>query len=329
MVFSGKQLKVFKRLYTDFRREYNTLTGSAIRSELFNQETLKRFFDEVYLNLDEFTICNNAVLSKVRMLHHFDATRVKIQWLTLHNLFLILYPNESILNLVSKNEIVIQLEKGRKAHAQLQLQQLQQLQLQQQQLQQEPASNGSDGSNGGGLFDSGMINQMLPMVMNMFNNPKIMSLGESLSSSGELSTANITEITEEMLGSFTGLDGVNKAELSKGISDITQNSNMMDLLKDTSDKLLKSVEGKNINPMEMIAGLMAGNTKIGGIDISEIALDASSKLKMNENVGAGVVPMSTGTTVPIKSGTTVPIKSETDTVAIDKSWCPTRPASID
>jgi hypothetical protein len=110
--YSNRQLKLFKRVLGDFIREYTLITNIKIKSASIKQETVAQFVLEVNNNFNDYSNCNDSSLNKITLLKDLDPTKVKIQWVSLHNLYLIVGIGSSSLN---KEEIIQKFEAGRKA----------------------------------------------------------------------------------------------------------------------------------------------------------------------------------------------------------------------
>lgn len=94
MKYSNRQIKIFKRILLEFSKEYTRVTSLPINLPELNQDSLFTFYNQVKKNLKLFTVCNSDVLKNITLLKDFDPTKAKIQWISLHNLFLILYDNK-------------------------------------------------------------------------------------------------------------------------------------------------------------------------------------------------------------------------------------------
>jgi len=120
-LYSNRQLKLFKRILTDFIREYTLITNIKIKVPSINVESVNQFVLQVKTNFHDFANCNESVLSKIDMLKQLDTSKVKIQWVSLHNLFLIVFTEVIItkkteLNFTyTKEQVISNFEAGRKA----------------------------------------------------------------------------------------------------------------------------------------------------------------------------------------------------------------------
>lgn len=94
MKYSNRQIKIFKRILLEFSKEYTRVTSLPINLPELNQDSLFLFYNQVKKNIKLFTLCNSDVLKNITLLKDFDSTKAKIQWISLHNLFLILYDNK-------------------------------------------------------------------------------------------------------------------------------------------------------------------------------------------------------------------------------------------
>lgn len=208
MEVTNRQQKIFKRLFTDFIKEYTLVTNIKLKTILsVSKANIITFFEQVQENFDDFSKCSNTVLSKIDMLKEIDPAKVKIGWKTLHTLFIICIGSDMKVNGKNKDDVIKLFEDNRNA----------------------PPVTKTVTPFG---MDPNMIMQMMPMVTGMLNQ--------------------------------NGSPHVGGGEGQMG-----------DLIKQTSDELMKSLEGKeeqlkNINPMELFSSLMAGNRNVGGVDLTDV-----------------------------------------------------------
>jgi hypothetical protein len=118
-LYSNRQLKLFKRILTDFIREYTLITNIKIKVPSVNIESVDKFVSQVKTQFTDYANCNEVILSKIDMLKELDTSKVKIQWVSLHNLFLIVFESSSKLIVFSytKEQVISNFEAGRKAIA--------------------------------------------------------------------------------------------------------------------------------------------------------------------------------------------------------------------
>lgn len=118
-MYSNRQLKLFKRILSDFIREYTLITNIKIKVPSVNVESVDKFVSQVKTHFTDYSNCNELILSKIDMLKELDTSKVKIQWVSLHNLFLIVFESTSKLIVFSytKEQVISKFEAGRKAIA--------------------------------------------------------------------------------------------------------------------------------------------------------------------------------------------------------------------
>jgi hypothetical protein len=218
-VISNRQQKIFKRLISDFYKEYKLITNDKIKLQSISKANVFNFYNQVIENYTLFADCNETVLSKIDFLKEINPEKVKVQWKTLHTLFIVCLNENTKITL---NNIVVPLTKDDIIND---------FEKQRQQLKMCKAPPQVPSTPFG--MDPQMIAQMMPMVTGILGN---------------------------------GSGGGGNPLMQGG---------MDTLIKETSDQLMKSLEGKedqlkNINPMELFNGLMSGNNKIGDIDLSGI-----------------------------------------------------------
>jgi hypothetical protein len=218
---TNRQQKIFKRVITEFFREYILITNIKIKIPSISKSNILNFVDQVKENFDEYSKCSGTILSQIDLLSQIDPSKVKIQWRTLHSLFLIALIETPEF---TKPQIIEKFRVGLTAP----IQQTQQIQ---QQIQPTNAFN----------MNPDLITQMMPMVMGMM-----------------------------------GGNGSNPLLNTGGV--------MGDLIKQTSDELMKSLEGKedqlkDINPMELFSSLMSGNKNVAGIDLNNVINNLQSSIK--------------------------------------------------
>lgn len=111
-MYSNRQLKLFKRIFNDFIREYTLITNIKIKAHSVNHESVSKFVSEIKNNFNDYANCNESVLTKIEMLKDLDTSKVKIQWVSLHNLFLIVFDTNSFS--FTKEQVISKFESGRK-----------------------------------------------------------------------------------------------------------------------------------------------------------------------------------------------------------------------
>lgn len=206
---SNKQQKIFKRIISEFYKEYKLITNDKIKLPSISKANVLNFFKQVSENYTDYCNCNENTLIKIDFLKEIDSKKVKIQWKTLHTLFIVCLNENTIVNSkLNKDDIIKQFEESR---------------------------NNIKTSSPFGMNPE-MITQMMPMLSSLMGN---------------------------------GMNGMN------GMGNNLMKGGMDTLIKETSDQLMNSLQGKeeqlkNINPMELFNGLMSGNNYIGGVDLSDV-----------------------------------------------------------
>lgn len=228
-VISNRQQKIFKRLISDFYKEYKLITNDKIKLPSISKANVFNFYNQVIENYTLFSECNETVLSKIDFLKEINPEKVKVQWKTLHTLFIVCLNEKITISNVdlTKDDIIKNFEKHRQSKSQVQVKSL-------------PSTPFG--------MDPQMIAQMMPMVSGILGN-----------------------------GSGNGGN-----PLMQGGMDT--------LIKETSDQLMKSLEGKeeqlkNINPMELFNGLMSGNNTIGDIDLSGVISNLQTSITAKIETG--------------------------------------------
>lgn len=210
---SNRQQKIFKRLVSDFYKEYKLITNDKIKLPSISKANVFNFYQQVIENYTDYCNCNENVLTKIDFLKEIDAKKVKIQWKTLHTLFIVCLNEISIIRNLNKDQIIKQLQQGRN----------------------------------------------VPSVPSVSEQPSVPSVPFGMN----------PEMIAQMMPMLSGIMGN-----GSGMNSLMEGG-MGDLIKETSDKLMNSLQGKeeqlkNINPMELFNGLMSGNQNIGGVDLSDV-----------------------------------------------------------
>lgn len=225
-VISNRQQKIFKRLISDFYKEYKLITNDKIKLPSISKANVFNFYNQVIENYTLFADCNDAVLSKIDFLKEINPEKVKVQWKTLHTLFIVCLNEKITINNaeLTKDDIIKNFENQRQLQSQVPIKSL-------------PSTPFG--------MDPQMIAQMMPMVSGILGN----GTGNPLMQGG-----------------------------------------MDTLIKETSDQLMKSLEGKeeqlkNINPMELFNGLMSGNNTIGDIDLSGVISNLQTSITAKIETG--------------------------------------------
>lgn len=244
-VYSNRQLKLFKRILSDFIREYTLITNIKIKVPSVNVESVNKFVSQVKTNFHHYSNCNEYVLRKIDMLKELDTKKVKIQWVSLHNLFLIVFSDVIITKKTklndscftyTKEQVIANFEAGRKEIANVQIEP---------QLQLQPTP-----------IDSAM--SLMPMMAGLL---PILQQGN----------VNSSEEPPQ------GLDFMNDPMFANLIKETS--TSLMKSFEGKEDKL------KNMNPMDLFNGLISGKPSIDGVDLSGIVGNLQNSINNKINTG--------------------------------------------
>lgn len=111
-MYSNRQIKIFKRVLGVYYTEYNSIAKNKIKLPVVTQECIANFSEQVFNQIEAFSSCNNDVLTKIDLLKDINPDEVKIQWESLHTLFLLSYKDQ--VNF-SKEQVKAKLDSSRLA----------------------------------------------------------------------------------------------------------------------------------------------------------------------------------------------------------------------
>jgi hypothetical protein len=93
-VYSNRQVKIFKRVLVVYYTEYNSIAKNKVKIPAVSQECISKFSEQVFNHVEPFASCDSDVLNKIDLLKNIDPNEVKIQWESLHTLFLLSYKDQ-------------------------------------------------------------------------------------------------------------------------------------------------------------------------------------------------------------------------------------------
>lgn len=230
MKFSNRQIKIFKRILLDFCKEYTRVTYEKVNLPELNQDSLFTFYTQIKKNITEFTICNTNMLKDIILLKDFDTTKAKIQWISLHNLFLILYDNKD----PYKEILIKKFEDGRKPKKINNEQQVPNFSID--------------------TINPQMISQMLPLITGMMSGSG--SNANSISNNNvfnNLIQETSTTLMESLKGKEDELKNINPMELFSQLmngNNIIGGIDLNDTIKSIQVSITAKMENNEIDPQE-------------------------------------------------------------------------------
>lgn len=231
MKFSNRQIKIFKRILLDFCKEYTRVTSEKVNLPELNQDSLFTFYTQTKKNITEFTICNTNILKDITLLKDFDPSKAKIQWISLHNLFLILYDNKD----PYKEVLIKQFEDGRKPKK----------------INSEQVPNFSIDT-----INPQMISQMLPLITGMMSGQGLNSNSKDISNNdmfNNLIQETSTTLMESLKGKEDQLKNINPMDLFSQLmngNNIIGGIDLNDTIKSIQVSITAKMENNEIDPQE-------------------------------------------------------------------------------
>lgn len=228
MKFSNRQIKIFKRILLDFCKEYTRVTSEKVNLPELNQDSLFTFYTQTKKNITEFTICNTNILKDITLLKDFDPSKAKIQWISLHNLFLILYDNKD----PYKEVLIKQFEDGRK-HKKI--------------TNEQQTPNFSIDT-----INPEMISQMLPLITGMMSGSNANNINSNPMFNNLIQETS-TKLMESLKGKEDELKNINPMELFSQLmngNNIIGGIDLNDTIKSIQVSITAKMENNEIDPQE-------------------------------------------------------------------------------
>lgn len=240
MKYSNRQIKIFKRILLEFSKEYTRVTTERINLPDLNQDSLFTFYNEVKKNVKHFTNCDSNTLKKITLLKDFDPKKAKIQWISLHNLFLILYDNKD----QYKESLIKDFNNGR--------------------LNPKTTEESADSSTenftpsfsgmNSDTFNPALISQMLPLITNMMSG----SVGDKTGNNAfdnPIFSNLIQETSDTLMNSLKGkehqLKDINPMDLFSQLmngNNIVGGIDLNDTIKSIQVSITSKIENNEIDP---------------------------------------------------------------------------------
>lgn len=105
---TSNRIKLFKKVFNEFLKEYSSITGAIISIPIKTIEPLTLYRQDVESVIDQFASKNVNILGNIRLLSTINFSKVQVNWSYLFNMYsLTLEKGEENLLEIASNKVIV------------------------------------------------------------------------------------------------------------------------------------------------------------------------------------------------------------------------------